>query len=256
MIPVFSILKKDLKIFLKSPIFYFLTGLCCFFWGVFFTFKVYTFVNQSFQISAGKASAGINIHQNLVADYIVFVHAFMIFIITALSLRFFAEEKKLNTFPLLLSSPIHSLEIVLAKFLFGATVLLILLSVSAVYPLSLFFFTKIPIKLFLLAYFGVFLLLCVYMTAGLLASVLTDSLVVCVVLTMIFSILLLLLPGIGLKFTEAGLLKDAFSFLSLDYHFDFFRKGVLSLSSVFYFLSLSFLLSFVTERLVEFHRWR
>ena len=253
--PVFSILKKDLKILLKSPMFYFLTGLCCCFWGLFFTFQVYIFINKSFQLSTKTVNAGINIHQNLVADYIVFVHYFMIFIIAALSLRFFTEEKKLNTFPLLLSSPISSLEIVLAKALFGVSFLLILLSVSTIYPLSLFFFIKIPIKLFLSGYFGVFLLLCIYMMAGLLASILTDSLVTCVVLTMIFSILLILL-GIGREFTEIRFLQEVFNFLSLGQHFEFFRKGILSLSSVFYFLSWSFLLGFITERLVESHRWR
>ena len=255
MSPVFSILKKDLKILLKSPVFYFLTGLCCCFWGIFFTLQIYTFINQSFQLSTQATGGGINIHQHLVANYIVFVHHFMILMIAALSLRFFTEEKKFGTFSLLLSNPVSSWEIVLAKSLFGITFLFIFLSASAVYPLSLFFFTKIPIKLFLLGYFGVFLLLCIYMMAGLLASILTDSLVVCVVLTMIFSILLIFL-GIGRELTEIGSLQEIFNFLSLNQHFDLFRKGVLNLSSVFYFLSWFFLLGFITERLVEFHRWR
>lgn len=253
--PAFSIFKKDLKILLKSPMFYFLIGLSCCFWGFFFAFQVLVFVNQSFQLSTRPVHTGMNIHQDLVAGYIAFVHYFLILVIAALSLRFFTEEKKLNTFSLLLSSPVSSREIVLGKSLFGVTSLLIFLCVSAIYPLSLFFFIKIPVKLFLLAYFGVFLILCIYMTAGLLASILTDSLVVCVILTVIFTILLMLL-GTGREFTEIRALREVFNFLSLNRHFDFFRKGVLNLSSVFYFLSWSFLLGFITERLVEFHRWR
>ena len=253
--PVFSILKKDLKILLKSPMFYFLTGLCCCFWGLFFTFQVYDFVSRSFQLSTQTTGRGLNIHHHLVANYIVFVHYFMVFVIAALSLRFFTEEKKLGTFSLLLSSPLSSWEIVLAKSLFGAIFLFVLLFISAVYPLSLFFFTKIPLKLLLFGYFGVFLLLCIYMMAGLLVSILTDSLVVCVILTIIF-IFLFMFIGIGGEFTEIRALREIFDFLSLGRHFEFFRKGILSLSSVFYFLSWSFLLGFITERLVEFHRWR
>ena len=253
--PVFSIFKKDLKILLKSPVFYFLIGLSCCFWGLFFTFQVFAFVNQSFQLSTKAVQTEMNIHQNLISHYIVFIHYFLILIIAALSLRFFTEEKKLNTFSLLLSSPLNSWEIVLGKSLFGAAFLLVFLLVSSIYPLSLCLFTKIPIKLFLLAYLGVFLLLLIYMMAGLLASILTDSLVVCVVLTMIFIILLMFL-GVGRELTDIRPLQEFFSFLSLNQHFDFFTKGVLNFSSIFYFLSWSFLLGFITERLVEFHRWQ
>ena len=235
--------------------FYFLTGLCCCFWGLFFTLHVYNFVTQSFKLSIQMTNGGLNIHQNLVANYIVFVHYMMILVIAPLSLRFFTEEKRFGTFSLLLSSPVSSLEIVLAKSLFGVSFVFVLLLVSAVYPLSLFFFVKVPLKLFLFSYFGVFLLLCVYMMTGLLASIITESLVICVVLTIIF-ILLLMFMGIGGEMTDIRVLKDIFDFLSLGPHFDFFKKGVLNLSSIFYFLSLFFSLGFIAERLVEFHRWR
>ena len=254
-IPILSLFKKDLSIMLKSPMFYLLIGLCCCFWGVFFAFQVFFFANQSLQFLNRTPGQGLNIHQHLVANYLVFIYYFLIFVIVALSLRFFTEEKKLKTFSLLLSAPISSWQIVLGKTLFGISFLFIFLLVSSIYPISLTFFTTIPIKLLLLGYFGVFLLLCISMMGGLLVSILTDSLVVCVVLTMLFSLLIQFL-GAGVNLSESIYLQEVFNFLSLGRHFSFFRKGVLNISSVFYLLSWSFLMGFLTEKLVEFHRWR
>lgn len=253
--PILAILKKDMKSLVKSPMLALLTGLCCCLWGVFFTFTLYQFVTQSFQMSATNMDAGLNIHHNLIASYIVVVHYILVFVVAAFSLRFFTEEKKLKTFPILLTSPMTSWQIVVAKWLVGASLILGLLAISAVFPLSLMFFIKIPLSLFFLSYFGVFIILCVYMSAGLLASAMTESLIVCVVLSLVFNILLLLM-GVGRELTDITVLQEIFNFLSIDHHFAYFRKGLVNLSSIFYFLSWSFFLGLVTERIIEFNRWR
>lgn len=253
--PVVAILKKDMKAFLTSPMFYILSGLCCCLWGVLYSFELYGFIQKSYQLSMKSNQGGLNIYHHLISSYLVVVHYILIFIIAALSIRFFSEEKKLQTFPILLTSPIASWQIVLAKWLVGASVLFILLAISSFFPLSLLFFIDLPLGMILFGYFGVFIVLCVYMSAAMLASSTTESLIVSVVLTLVFSIFILLL-GVGRQFTDSLSLQEFFSFLSFDRHFANFRQGVFSLSSVLYFLSASFVLSVITERIVEFHRWR
>ena len=253
--PVFAIVKKDIRTLLTSPMFYFLVGLCTALWAVFFSFEVFNFVQKSYQLSAKSKESGLNIHQNLISSYVVVVHYVLIFIIAALSIRFFAEEKKLKTFPVLLTSPLKSWEIVLAKWIVGGFVLLSLLLVSSIFPLSLIFFIDVPIGLLMLSYLGVFLILCAYMSLAMLASALTESLIVCVVMSLVFTILMLLL-GIGREFTDIVLIQEFFNYLSIDRHFTYFRKGLVNFSSIFYFLSWSFLFSLLTERVVEYHRWR
>lgn len=255
MSPVIAILKKDLKSFLTSPMFYVLAGLCCCLWGLFFSFELFNFVGRSLNLSSAIKESGLNIHHELVASYIIIVHYVLVFVVAAFSLRFFAEEKKMKTFPILLASPMASWQIVLAKWLVGASLIFILLSVSAILPLSLLFFVKIPMGLFILSYFGVFILLCIYMSAALLASSITESLIVCVVLSLVFNILLLLM-GVGRELTSVVSLQEFFQFLSIDQHFGYFRKGLLSFSSIFYFLSWSFIFAFTTERVIEFNRWK
>ncbi len=255
MSPVVAIVKKDLRSIFTSPMFYTLLGLCCCLWGLFFAVEVYTFAKQSFQLSMKTSQADLNIHHNLVSSYLVIVHYVLIFIISAMSIRFFAEEKKLKTFPILLSGPVTSWQIVLAKWTVGAITLLALLAFSMVFPLSLLFFISLPLKLLFFSYFGLFLILCVYMTASMVASAVTESLIVCVVLSLVFNISLLLL-GIGGQMTDWIVAQEFFRFLTFDQHFASFRVGLFSLSSVFYFLSWSAILSLLTERIIEFHRWR
>lgn len=253
--PVWAIAKKDLKAFLTSPMFYSLVGFCAALWGLFFVVQVYQFANQSYQISLNGAQVALNIHHNLIASFLVIVHYVLVFILAALSIRFFAEEKKMKTFPILLAGPVTSWQIVLAKWLVGAVVLLVLLLFSMVFPISLMMFIEIPWGLFFYSYFGLFLLLCIYMTASLFASALTESLIVCVILSLVLNLVLLLL-GVGGELTHSIGLQEFFRFLTFDQHFANFRKGLLSLSSVFYFLSWSVLFGLMTERVVEYHRWR
>lgn len=253
--PVLAILKKDLKSILTSPVFFLLTGFCCCLWGLFFAFQMFGYVGQSMNLSAANVDSGLNIYHNFIASYIVIVHYVLIFVVAAFSLRFFAEEKKMKTFPILLTSPMTSWQMVFAKWLVGASIIATLLLISAILPLSLLFYVSLPLKLIFLGYFGIFLLLCTYMSAGLLASSVTESLIVCVILTLVLTILLLLM-GVGREFTDLLWLQDFFSFISIDRHFSFFKQGFFSLSSVFYILSLSFVFGFMTERVIEFHRWR
>ncbi|MCB0378941.1 MAG: ABC transporter permease subunit, partial [Bdellovibrionales bacterium] len=140
MMPVFAIVKKDMRAFLTSPMFYTLLGLCVLLWSIFFSIDMYNFIAESFRQSSGKAETGLNVHQNLISNYIVLVHYVLVFIIAAFTIKFFTEEKRVKTFSLLLSSPLASWQLVLAKLMVGACVLILLLAVSAVLPLSLGFF--------------------------------------------------------------------------------------------------------------------
>lgn len=253
--PVIAIFKKDMRALMTSSMFYILMGLCCCLWALFFSFQVYGYVQQSYQLSLKGMDVGLNIHQNLMASYVVIVHYVLVFIIAAMSIRFFAEEKKLKTFPILLSSPLTSWQILLAKWLVGASLILMLLFISALLPLSLLFFASLPLKLFFLSYLGLFLVLSVYMSAALFASSMTESMIVCVVLSLVLNIFLMML-GVGEQMTDNLTLQSLFDFLSFDQHFQYFRVGLLNPSSILYFLSWSFFFSLLAERVIEFHRWR
>ncbi len=254
-LPLKAILKKDLKDRLTSPSFWMIIGLSSVLWALFYIFGVYSYVTQSMQLASQSENAGLNIHQHMISNYVVVLHYILVFVVSTLSVYFFTEEKKMKTFPLYLTSPLLSWQIVFAKWLSGASYIAFILFLSALLPLSILFFTSLPLGLFLYSYLGLFALLCVYMSMGLLASSLTDSTVLCVILTLVLNILLLLI-GVGRELTEVTAIQEVFYFLSFDYHFSQIRMGVFNLSSLVYLVSWSFFLSLITERVIEFHRWR
>ena len=161
----------------------------------------------------------------------------------------------MKTFSLLLTSPVSSWQLVLAKLGLGAVVTASLLGISSILPLSLGLFTDLPLSLILLGYFGTFLLLMVYVSAGVLASAMTDSLIVSVVLALVFSLAILLL-GVGREFTQSVFWQEFFNYLAVDTHFSFFRSGSLSVAACLFFISFIGFFAAISERIIEFHRWR
>ena len=251
--PIVAIIKKDLKLFLTGPTFYFLSGFyCCVLGLVFYLYLLY--FNDS---PLSHKSEGLDLHRDLLVGYVWWVLYILVFFIAVLSLRFFTEEKKTKTFSVLLTSPITSWQIVLAKWLLGILFLLIFLLLSFIYPLSLCFFLKVPFRLLLLDYLGIFLSLCVFMSIGLVVSISTRASISCIIMTEIF-ILLFVWLGSLLMWMFGGMwfLLDFFRHLYFAKHVYPFLIGIFNLSSVFYFLSWSVLLFFITERLVESHRWQ
>ena len=139
--------------------------------------------------------------------------------------------------------------------MFGKSVVILSLVFSAILPLSLSWFIDLPLSLFLATYLGVYLLLMLYLSLAMLASSLTESTVVCVVLSLLF-ILSVQLIGAGSLFTESQFLKSLFGYLSLDAHFKAFRVGVLNLASLAYLGSAIGFFLFLTERSFESNRWQ
>ena len=206
-------------------------------------------------MSQRSVESGLNLHQQVFGAYIVVVHYLLLFVLSAISMKFFSEEKSQKTFPLLLSSPLSSWQIVLAKFGGGALVAFALLVVSMAYPLSLLIFTELSWGPFLTSYFGLYLLLLVYTASGMVASAMTGSSVLAVVVGVTLN-LSLLLVGTGRNFFSGTVWGRIFEFISVDYQLAFFRVGNLSLAGVVFFVSVVGVLLLICERVVEFHRWR
>ena len=255
MTPIMAIWKKDMGSFLVSPMFYGLLGVCCVLWGLFFSFDLFIFIKKSHQLSMTTKGSGLNVYHHFIASYLVIVHLTLVFILSVLSLHFFTEEKKTGTFSIYMMNPLSSWQILMGKWFVGLTLLVLLLGLSALFPLSLLFFTSLPFGLIGFGYFGLFLILHVFICVGLLASSLTESGVTCALLSFILMLALLLL-GLGGEFSQSFFWQEVFRYLSFEPHFLNFRKGLFDLSSIVYLTSWSIVLLVLSERVIESARWR
>jgi ABC-2 type transport system permease protein len=249
---------KDLRNIFLSPLFWVISGLCCTAWTFVYFMSVQDFASQSMMQmrSSGVAeTGGPSLHFVVFAKHVSVVNLFLIFAVSALSIRLFAEEKRTRSIDLLLTSPVTATEIVLGKLVAGIGMAWALVLISALYPISLAFFAQIELGILISSYLGLMLLVACYVAIGMFCSSLTESAVVSVVMSLIFCVLLWFL-GMLSESAPGSTFGPVFEYINVGTHFVGFLKGSVSIASTIFFLSIIFLYSFLTQRVIESTRWR
>ncbi|MBN9692043.1 MAG: ABC transporter permease [Verrucomicrobia bacterium] len=178
-----------------------------------------------------------------------------------ITMRTFAAEKSSGTYEALMTTPVGDWQVVLAKFtgslLFFGLTWLPLLAVLVV-------LRRVTGEAGLLdpgstvgAFLGVMLIGCVYMSLGCFASALTRS--------QIIAAMVAFLLGIGLWVVSLrplagnpgeGKLGRALDHLSLLRHMDDFARGIIDSRHLTFYLTVTWLFLFLTQRVVESRRWK
>jgi ABC-2 type transport system permease protein len=179
---------------------------------------------------------------------------FLTLITPLLTMRLLAEEQKLGTLELLLTSPVRDVELVFGKFLAAFTVVLAVLALTLYYPFLLIAFGDPDLGPMATGYLGLLLLGAANVAIGLLASSLTTNQIVAAVLGM--AVLLFLWISESVANVVRGPIGEFFTYLSLRQHFDDFAWGVIEVGDIVYYLSLIAVALFLTVRVLELRRWR
>ncbi len=247
---------KDLRNLFLSPLFYGIAGLCTIAWTLVYFLGLQEFAQASaMSMMQGGAEGGPNIHFVVFARHISLVNLVMIFSVSAMSMRLFTEEKRNQTMALLLTSPVTATEITLGKLLAGLTAAWALVAISFLYPLSLRAFASFDWGPLIASYIGLLMITACYVAVGMLASSLTDSTVLSVVMALIFNVMLWFVGSVGEAQPEPPWNK-IFEHLSVGTHFVNFIKGSVSVAGLTFFASIIVLMTFLTQRVVESNRWR
>jgi len=246
---------RDLKSLLKSPMFYVIAGLCTLLWSYSYMRNLLEFADQSRMYMQPGMEAGMNIQRGVFLQHISQINLLFIFVVPALTMRLIAEEKKMRTYDLLLTSPISATQIALGKFLAGWGAIGVLTLISFLYPLLTRLVADYSVGPLLSAYLGVVLVSGAYVAVGIFASSLTESIVLSVVMALIFNIMLWFISQ-GSGGISNPLLSAVMEYLSMGQHFLNFILGSIKLKSLTFFISLIALFVFLTQRVVESSRWR
>ena len=186
----FVIARKEIKSFFLTPSFYFIAGVITLILSFLFPAHFSMFVTASQGPAQQMAGAGqqANIHYGLYLRHLSYMNLLLILVVPALTMKLFAEEKKLKTFDLLLTSPVTSWEIVIGKFVAVAVAIAALMAIALIYPLvTLMFVDKIHWPSLILAFSGIYVLSLIYVAMNLFCSSLTESVLISFILSIIFS---------------------------------------------------------------------
>jgi len=250
--------KREFKGYFYTPLAWVLIGIFSVLMGLMFYFFLLAYQQYTQQTQFGMGQS-ITIDRLAEAFY-GNMHVILMFILPAFTMRLFTEESRQNTMALLMTSPVRTWELTIAKFKAGVSMLFIMLAVTIIFPIFLVLYSAPganqgpDLGIVATTYLGLFLAGAVYIAIGEFWSSITESAMTAFMLTYA-SIFGLWLLGMGAQ-NSSGSVQEVLKYLSIGEHFGAFSKGVLELKSAVYFCSFVFFALFLTNRSLESRSWR
>ena len=254
---ILVISKKELKGFFLNPTFYIVCFLVALVFSWVYPISLNVFADQlkNYMFSQVGSGQQYNIHYGVFLRQLSYLNLMLIFIVPALTMRLLAEEKKMRTYDLLLTSPIESKDIIIGKYIGVLGAILFLVGIAFLYPLMTAFFVKVSWSTLIIAFFGIFLVGAVYAAMNLFCSSLTESAIVSYVMAVIFNIAIWFI-GIGVEVVDSAWARQVFEHISINGHLSHLVEGTVRTSALVFIGSLITLFCFLAERVVEATRWR
>ena len=197
-------------------------------------------------------------YANLDGLFIIGPFVFL-FLIPAVTMRTFADERKSGTIELLFTRPLSDFQIVWAKYMAA-----IVLVVFSLLPTLIYYVTVYKMGMpvgnidtggFWGSFLGLFLLSAVFVSIGIFASAVTDNPVVSFVLAVMLSAFLYL----GFEFIYSlELFGDVDLFiksLGISDHYSSISRGVVDTRDLIYFVSVTGLFIFLTKFSLASRKW-
>ena len=216
---ILTIAKKELKVYLASPLAY-----------------VFGFSLLSISLWIFLSTFFVNNQSSLDPLWNLVIFLFSLFI-PAISMSSIAEEKKSGTWELLLSLPISELEITIGKFLSLFSFVLIIIGLYLPMAITLIVIGQPDIGALIGGFLSIIFLSASYLSCGIFASSLSDQPVTSFLISLIFLLINSLLSQNTFLSYFPSFLKGAISFLSLSWHAQHLAQGFISLSDISFFIS-------------------
>jgi len=223
-----ALLLREIKSFFGSPIGYLVIAIFLLLNGLF----LWVFEGDFNILNSGFAD---------LSPFFTISPWILIFLIPAVTMRSFSDEKKQGTIELLFTKPLSIWEIVNGKF-FGAFILIVMaLLPTIVYVLVLSWFGNpegnIDMGSTLGSYFGLLFLISGYTAIGVFTSTLSDNQIVAFIVSVFFCFIFYF--GFEGLAGFAGNMSGLVSAFGMDYHFKSMSRGVLDTRDIIYFLSIT-----------------
>lgn len=181
------------------------------------------------------------------------------FLIPAITMRMFSEEKRAGTIELLLTRPIRDIDIILGKYLAG-----VFLVAFSILPTLLYYFIisylgnpvgNIDTAGVTGSYFGLFLLGAVFTSIGIFSSSFTENQVTAFVIAVFLCFFLYFgfnaVSGIGMFRS----ISDSIDQIGILYHYNSMSKGLIDTRDLIYFLSVISGMLLLTNLILRSRKW-
>lgn len=237
---ILALFKKELRSYFASPPGYIFIGFYLLVSNGFFFF-----IHDFFRM--GQAT---------MRDYFMTLPWIFLFFIPAVTMRLWAEERKLGTLEILLTLPLREAEVVLGKFFASLVFLLITLAFTITVPVSIGILGRPDWGVIAASYAGAVFLGAAYLAIGLWISSLTESQVAAFIVS-VAAIFFLLAVGIAPAWLgSVGWFAALCEYLSMLSHFQNILRGVLDSRDAVYYVLVVTLFLYLNVKSIESQKWK
>jgi len=177
----------------------------------------------------------------------------LLFIVPAVTMTLWADERKQGTDELLFTLPAHDWEILAGKYLAGLTIYTVALAFSSTIILVLAYCGSPDLSQLLATYLGYWVAGAALLAAGMFASVLTSSATVAFILGVLFTAAPIALEWVGLDrmFNNQGVRES----VSVPGNLRDFTIGVVPFGSLVYFFALAAFFLYLNSVMIARRHW-
>ncbi len=182
-----------------------------------------------------------------------------IFLISAITMRSFSEEKKAGTIEILTTKPLSDMQIILGKYIAG--VVLVLFSLL---PTLIYFYTvyqlgatkgNIDMGATWGSYLGLFFLASCFVAIGIFSSSITDNQIVSFIVSMFLCYGFYSLFDMFADFKLLGSFDSVIASLGISAHYQSISRGVIDSRDVVYFLTIIIAFIWATKTAFGARKW-
>lgn len=243
---MYTLLKKEIRSFLSSLIGYITITVFLLVIGLF----LWVLQTDSNILDSGYA--------NIDGLFIIAPWVFL-FLIPAITMRSFADEKKAGTIELLLTRPLTDLQIIIAKYSAGFILVLFSLLPTLIYYYSV---NKLGSPAGNIdtggmwgSYIGLLFLGAAFVSIGIFASAITDNQVVSFILALFLCFFIYIGFDYLGSFALFGKIDNVVLALGINNHYVSMSRGVIDTRDIIYFLSLIAIFILATRTVLESRKW-
>ena len=182
-----------------------------------------------------------------------------LFLIPAVTMKLFAEEKKTGTLELLFTQPVTDFQIILAKYLAGLVIVIFALIPTLIYYFSIYKLGQtqgnIDTAGVIGSYIGLLLLAGVFTAIGVFASSITENQIVAFIIAVFLCFFFYSGFGSMAAIDVWGSGSNFLDQLGLLYHYSALSKGLIDARNVVYLLSLTVAMLLLTQVIVSSRKW-
>ncbi len=235
---VWTITSRELKAYFVSPVAYVVSALFLIAMGYLFSLILLNSQDASLRGTFSN---------------MIFV---LLLLAPALTMRLLADEQRMGTIELLLTSPIRDWQVVVGKFL-GSLILfaVMFLGPTLYYVLILKVFGDPDYGPILTGYVGILLLGASFLAIGIFTSSLTQNQVIAYFAGLVILLLLWIADAAG-GIAGFGPIGNALTYLAVTQHYNNFFQGIIDTSDVVYSLSVIAVSLFLATQVLQTRRWR